>query len=106
MVRVMLHLSGGSLVPVGGHNMIEPAAWGRPIICGPQLHNFMQVATLLEKAGGLQICDNVDQLSATVIDVLGSEEKRLQMGSAALQVAQENRGALQKILTIIDGVPF
>ncbi len=97
---------GGSLVPVGGHNMIEPAAWGRPIICGPQLHNFMQVATLLEKAGGLQICDDVDQLSATVIDVLGSEEKRLQIGSAALQVAQENRGALQKILTIIDGVPF
>lgn len=97
---------GGSLVPVGGHNMIEPAAWGRPIICGSQLHNFVQVATLLEKAGGLQICDNVDQLSATVIDVLGSEEKRLQMGSAALQVAQENRGALQKILTIIDGVPF
>ncbi len=46
---------GGSLVPVGGHNLLEPAAWGTPVLTGPALHNFTAIAALLDEAGALTV---------------------------------------------------
>ncbi len=113
---------GGSLVPVGGHNLIEPAAWGIPILTGPNLFNFAEVAAKLTEAGAMQICENAAQLGAALIDLLGNAEEpaigqtgiaaanlnyqaaHIQnnkqyklMADAAHSVAEGNRGALLRL---------
>lgn len=89
---------GGSLVPVGGHNMIEPAAWGLPILTGPEVHNFIEVARLLEQAGALRYCADATQLAVETIALLQDSDCRESMGRAALMVATANRGALSRLL--------
>ncbi|KZZ26866.1 3-deoxy-D-manno-octulosonic acid transferase, partial [Alcanivorax sp. HI0083] len=54
---------GGSLVPVGGHNLLEPAGWGKPVLTGPHLHNFTAISNLLDDAGALTLVDNADALA-------------------------------------------
>ena len=93
---------GGSLVPNGGHNMIEPAAWGVPIISGPHLFNFSEVSQLLIGGGAMLVCENTTQLAEQTLDLLQNPERRQSMGRAAKQIAEENRGALAKLLEQID----
>lgn len=93
---------GGSLVPVGGHNLIEPAAWGRPVLSGPELFNFAEAAALLETGGGLRICADGAALAAAVAELLDQPERRAAMGAAAHAVAAANRGALTRLAAIID----
>lgn len=95
---------GGSLVPVGGHNMIEPAAWGVPVICGPHLHNFSRVAALLREARALQVAENAPQMAAQVVAWLEDEEERRAAGARGRQVAAENTGALQRLVNEVDAV--
>lgn len=95
---------GGSLVPVGGHNMIEPAAWGLPIVSGPQLHNFATVAQLLRDAGGLQIVENAQQLAAQLAEWLRDKDARRSAGVRARQVAAENSGALARLVSEIENL--
>lgn len=93
---------GGSLVPNGGHNMIEPAAWGVPIISGPHLFNFSEVSQLLIGGGAMLVCENTTQLAEQTLDLLQNPERRQSMGRAAKKIAEENRGALAKLLEQID----
>lgn len=93
---------GGSLIPTGGHNLIEPAAWGIPIVSGPHLFNFAMVADLLQQAGALRITENAAQLEATVRQFADSAELRQKAGLAGKAVADANRGALARLLAIID----
>jgi len=93
---------GGSLVPVGGHNMIEPAAWGVPVVCGPHLHNFATVAQLLREAGGPSIVEDAPQLAAQLAQWLGDESARRSAGARAREVAAANSGALQRLLQEIE----
>lgn len=93
---------GGSLVPNGGHNMIEPAAWGVPIISGPHLFNFSEVSQLLIGGDAMLVCENTTQLAEQTLDLLQNPERRQSMGKAAKQIAEENRGALAKLLGQID----
>jgi 3-deoxy-D-manno-octulosonic-acid transferase len=93
---------GGSLVPVGGHNMIEPAAWGRPILCGPEVYNFAEVARLLEAAGAMVYCAAEETLAAEVIALVQDNRRREAMGKAALAVATANRGALARLMQALD----
>ena len=67
---------GGSLVPVGGHNLIEPAAWGKPVLSGPELFNFAAAAALLETGGGLWICADGAALADAVCELLAQPERR------------------------------
>lgn len=92
---------GGSLVPVGGHNLIEPAAWSLPVLSGPELHNFAEVEQLLTDADALMIARSSDELSAQVLALLRDAPRRLEMGRAAKQVAEANRGALARLLNLI-----
>ncbi len=92
---------GGSLVPSGGHNLIEPAAWGLPLISGPHLFNFAEVSRLLEEAGGLLVVHNLDQLANGIQNLLDNAQQRAAQGEAALAVANANRGALEKTLELI-----
>ncbi|WP_066961214.1 lipid IV(A) 3-deoxy-D-manno-octulosonic acid transferase [Microbulbifer sp. Q7] len=93
---------GGSLVPVGGHNMIEPAAWGVPVVSGPHLHNFSTVAHLMEEAGGLVVCDDAPQLAAQVGDWLRDAHKREVAGARGREVAAQNSGALARTVDEVE----
>lgn len=92
---------GGSLVPVGGHNLIEPAAWGQPVLSGPQVFNFVEAARLLEAGGGLRICADGAALSDAVVELFGQPGRRAAMGAAARVVAEANRGALARLEEVI-----
>ena len=92
---------GGSFVPTGGHNMIEAAAWGTPVLTGPHLFNFTEAAQLLTEAGGMKVCQNFDDLADQCILLLQDESQRMQMGDAARHVAEANRGALDRLLAVI-----
>lgn len=89
---------GGSLVPVGGHNLIEPAVLGLPVLSGPQLHNFVDISQLLLQGGGASIVNNADELSAKVIELLSDPLKCNDMGQKAQAVINANTGALAKHL--------
>jgi 3-deoxy-D-manno-octulosonic-acid transferase len=93
---------GGSLVPSGGHNMIEPAAWGVPVLTGPHLFNFSEASQLLLEGGAMQICHSADQMAEQAVELLQSQAKCAEMGSAAQRIAEANRGALDRLLNLID----
>jgi 3-deoxy-D-manno-octulosonic-acid transferase len=94
---------GGSLVPVGGHNLIEPAAWGVPVVSGPHLFNFAEASQLLMQADAMVVCSDAGQLAEAVLRLLQNEVLRREMGEAARGVAEANRGALAKLLALIAG---
>jgi 3-deoxy-D-manno-octulosonic-acid transferase len=95
---------GGSLVPNGGHNFIEPAAWGLPLLSGEHLFNFAEVSNLLKSAEALDVAHNADELRNFLIGLIRDAELRKCKGGNALRVALENRGALDKTLAHIRSV--
>jgi 3-deoxy-D-manno-octulosonic-acid transferase len=95
---------GGSLVPNGGHNFIEPAAWQLPLLSGEHVFNFAEVARLLHHAGALAFVDSSAKLAEQVELLVTDKMERQKRGSAALVVANDNRGALQKTLQIINNL--
>ena len=92
----------GSLVPVGGHNLIEPAAWGVPVLSGPQLFNFAEASRLLLAAEGMAICESAEEMESQVVQLLSDPKAAARMGAAAGQVARENRGALDRLIAVIE----
>ncbi|NCT69135.1 MAG: 3-deoxy-D-manno-octulosonic acid transferase [Rhodanobacteraceae bacterium] len=95
---------GGSLVPVGGHNLLEPAALARPAIVGPQTFNFEEVTEDLIAAGAvLRIADG-DALGPTVVRLLSRDVERRSMGEAAHAVMERERGAVERTMTIVERV--
>lgn len=98
---------GGSLVPVGGHNMLEPAALGVPVLTGPQVFNFSEVNDLLEREGALMSVTDSDELAAAVLELLGDPGRRRAMGEAGRRVVEANRGAAECVagmaLNLLDG---
>jgi 3-deoxy-D-manno-octulosonic-acid transferase len=93
---------GGSLVTNGGHNMIEPAAWGKPTLSGLSVFNFAEVSRLLAEAGGLSLVEDAAALADATIELIENPEQAQQMGQQAQRVAEANRGALERLLTVID----
>jgi 3-deoxy-D-manno-octulosonic-acid transferase len=93
---------GGSLVPVGGHNLLEPALWSKPIITGPVLHNFTLIADLLDEADAHRVVRNEAELAELLQQLLGETALRQQMGQRAAEVVQAHRGALVKLLAILE----
>lgn len=93
---------GGSLVPVGGHNLIEAAAWGKPIISGPHLHNFAEISRLLTEKDALLISRNAAQLQEQLQHLLSDPAEIVRYGLQAQRVALQNRGALARLLTVIE----
>ncbi|WP_250461101.1 lipid IV(A) 3-deoxy-D-manno-octulosonic acid transferase [Microbulbifer litoralis] len=93
---------GGSLVSVGGHNMIEAAAWGVPVICGPHLHNFAVVSQLLQEAGALQVTENGAQLAEQLAVWLRDADARRAAGESGRRVAEQNSGALERLVADVE----
>ena len=89
---------GGSLVPNGGHNLLEPAALGKPVLTGPQLFNFLEIAAQLRAAGALGEVQDANTLSVAVDRLWQQPAAAEQMRSAGLEVMRRNQGALQRLL--------
>jgi 3-deoxy-D-manno-octulosonic-acid transferase len=92
---------GGSLVPNGGHNFIEPAAWRLPLISGPHVFNFADIALLLQNEGALTLVNSSAELCEQVGVLILNDAEKNRRGLAAFTVANSNRGALQKTLDVI-----
>lgn len=93
---------GGSLVNVGGHNLMEPAAWSLPIISGPYLFNFAEASRLLLEADAMAVVETSEELSNLVIELATNDKQRKRIGESALAVAENNRGAIEKLLKVIN----
>lgn len=89
---------GGSLVPNGGHNLLEPAALSKPVLSGPHLFNFLEIAAMLRSAGALQEADDAPSLAAAVQRLIELPRDAARMGAAGLEVMKANQGALERLL--------
>lgn len=92
----------GSLVPIGGHNLLEPAALGLPILTGPYNFNSEDAARLFLEVGAARIVHNADELSAEVTKLLTEPSECRRMGDIGRRTLDENRGALKRLLDLID----
>lgn len=89
---------GGSLVPNGGHNLLEPVALGKPVLSGPHLFNFIEIAARLREAGALREAGDAAALATEVARLWADPACAGDMGRAGLAVLQANRGALERLL--------
>ncbi|MFO7705842.1 MAG: lipid IV(A) 3-deoxy-D-manno-octulosonic acid transferase [Halopseudomonas sp.] len=89
---------GGTLAAHGGHNYLEPAALGLPIISGPHRYNFAEISELLEGAGALRQVRDAKTLAAAVNAWLEQPEEARRAGAAGQGVVQDNQGALERLL--------
>jgi 3-deoxy-D-manno-octulosonic-acid transferase len=93
---------GGSLMPIGGHNVLEPAALSTPVLVGPHTFNFEEITlSLLEHGGAARVADQ-QQLERAVLQLLRNRGERDRMGRAAQQVFVGEQGAVQRIMRLID----
>jgi 3-deoxy-D-manno-octulosonic-acid transferase len=92
---------GGSLVTNGGHNMLEAAVWGLPILSGSSVFNFAEIAAGLISAGAMKTTNDAMEISAQLLTLFSDANYAQQMGDAAAQMQDSNRGALAKLLTIV-----
>jgi len=93
---------GGSLEPVGGHNMLEPLAMGTPVITGPHVFNFRVVAELLTELGVLITVTTPLGLAQAVLALFRDEPRRLQLAVDGRQVVFRNRGAVDRLYAHVD----
>ncbi|WP_280566652.1 lipid IV(A) 3-deoxy-D-manno-octulosonic acid transferase, partial [Chromohalobacter sp. 296-RDG] len=89
---------GGSLVPIGGHNLLEPAALGMPVLTGPHLENFQDIAETLREAKALCEIDTAEALGEALATLADDPDQRRRLGAAGEAVVAANRGALEKTL--------
>jgi 3-deoxy-D-manno-octulosonic-acid transferase len=92
---------GGSLVDAGGHNILEPAVFGKPIVFGPHMHNFTEIArAFLENRGALQV-HSPAELENALVELLSDPVRRASLGAAARALVEANRGARQRTIHVI-----
>ncbi|MEK7313588.1 MAG: 3-deoxy-D-manno-octulosonic acid transferase [Deltaproteobacteria bacterium] len=92
---------GGTLVPIGGHNLLEPAFFGIPVVYGPHLQNCLQMAEMLE-AGGASVRVSAESVEQEFRRLLQSESLRAKMGSAGKRVVESNRGAIEMSYNVME----
>jgi 3-deoxy-D-manno-octulosonic-acid transferase len=92
---------GGSLVPVGGHNLLEPAALGVPILIGPHVFNAQEIADDFLSNAACRMVADPQELVANVDELLTSVDKARELGANGLKILKRNRGALKRLLEVI-----
>jgi 3-deoxy-D-manno-octulosonic-acid transferase len=95
---------GGSFVPQGGQNPIEAAGCGKPVLFGPDMHDFPDVAVWLLKAGGAIQAANEGELFAACDRLLSDPEEARAMGDRARHVVKENQGATETVVRDVVGL--
>ena len=93
---------GGSLVPVGGHNLLEPAAQGLPVVTGPHVFNAQDIADMFVETGACRMVSDERALAAAIADLLTNPDKAAELGDNALDLVEKNRGALARLLVLLD----
>ena len=92
---------GGSLVQVGGHNMLEPAALGLPVIVGPHVFNFAEISRMLHEVGASTRVRTRHQLGDAVVKYLQDANYRHSVGQNGRKFVEENRGALDRLMEMV-----
>ena len=95
---------GGSLVPIGGHNVLEPAALSTPVLVGPHTFNFEEITLTLIQAGGAVRVHTAEELAPVVAQLLRDQPMCERMGTAARIVFDSERGAVQRVMGMIDAL--
>jgi 3-deoxy-D-manno-octulosonic-acid transferase len=93
---------GGSLVPIGGHNLLEPAALGIPILTGPHVFNAQEIAESFLSNAACRMVADPQELVASIDELLTSVEKARELGTNGLNILNSNRGALKRLLDLIE----
>jgi 3-deoxy-D-manno-octulosonic-acid transferase len=92
---------GGSLVPTGGHNVLEPAVFGKPIVFGPHMQNFLEIAdAFVTNGAGVQLA-NEQELDEAFLSLIGDPVRRARLGAAARALVEANRGANEKSIMVL-----
>jgi 3-deoxy-D-manno-octulosonic-acid transferase len=92
---------GGSLVPAGGHNILEPALYGKPIIFGPHMENFHEIVdTFLASGAAIQV-SSARELEDAVMSLMGDPVRRARLGAAAKALVEANRGAKDRTMRVV-----
>ncbi len=92
---------GGSLVPKGGHNPLEPALFARPIVFGVSMENFREMARELLNEGAALVVTDAEELEKTLLALSADPARREQMGQAARRVVERHRGATERALEVV-----
>lgn len=93
---------GGSLVPVGGHNVLEGVLLKKPVLYGPHMHNFRDIAKLLKDAGAALEVANAQGLQNALVQLIDHPEQRRALGEAGYQLIARNVGATAQTLSVIE----
>jgi 3-deoxy-D-manno-octulosonic-acid transferase len=91
---------GGSFIPHGGQNLLEPAYWAKPIICGPHMENFPFVKEFYDKDAAIEADES--GLGDKIKELLDSPEKRMAIGERAKELYNEKSGAVERAIKIIE----
>ena len=92
---------GGSLLPYGGHNVLEPAALGTAVLVGPHTFNFAEIVRLLRVAGGLQVVEDPAQLATAAVRWLCDSAERGRVAAVACEIVHRHRGATHRTVGVI-----
>jgi 3-deoxy-D-manno-octulosonic-acid transferase len=93
---------GGSLVPIGGHNLLEPAALGLPVLSGPFQGNNREIAALLTARGAAEIVADAAQLGEALERLFANAEQRRRMGEAGMLIVAANRGSVAALVALME----
>ncbi len=91
---------GGSFIPHGGQNPLEPAYWGKPVLCGPHMENFPFIKEFYDSGAACET--SAGGLAGDIGGLLESEDRRRSMGAGARAILEENRGAVDRAIRIVD----
>jgi len=93
---------GGSWANIGGHNVLEPAAYGKPVFFGPHMHNFREIAAILKDSGaGIEVRDG-GRLAKEALKLIEEPDRMEKLGTLAKATLQQNRGALARNAELIE----
>lgn len=92
---------GGSLVNIGGHNIIEPASYGIPVIFGPYMQNFREISEQFLSVHAA-VTVNSQNMTQTLAELVSDKEKRKSIGNQAKLITERNKGSLEKTLKLIN----
>jgi 3-deoxy-D-manno-octulosonic-acid transferase len=95
---------GGTIADVGGHNLVEPYAFGVPVVCGPSLFKTQETATTLSQRGGLLIGKSAEEVEELLIQILMDEKLRKQVGDAGQSWLLANQGAVQRTIISVEEI--
>jgi 3-deoxy-D-manno-octulosonic-acid transferase len=93
---------GGTLVPIGGHNLLEPAALGLPIVAGPHNFNSADIARMLAERGAVRIVENPAMLAQVVMTLFADPAARAAMGASGRKAVDDNRGAVGRLMQFLE----